>query len=226
MIESKGWNWDMEFEGKESVWKNPSLESYGLMNRWGVQGKKKFLDLGCGLGRHAMLFGKNGFSVSCFDISQEALDCTKSWAESENLTFDYQCGEMRSLPYNENSFDCILGWNVINHTDTEGVKAVISEIKRVLKFNGECYLTFGSKSAWGWQQAWPMVDDNTKLRMEEGPEYKVPHFYADKELLLELFSDFEIIGLTHVEDWGNNNRGVHYHVLVRGRDGSINSNDK
>lgn len=226
MIESKGWNWNMGFEGKESVWKNPSLESYGLMNRWGVQGKKKFLDLGCGLGRHAILFGKNGFSVSCFDISQEALDCTKSWAESENLTFDYQCGDMRTLPYKENSFDCILGWNVINHTDTEGVKAVISEIRRVLKPNGECYLTFGSKNAWGWQQTWPMIDDNTKLRMEEGPEYKVPHFYADKDLLLELFSDFEIIGLTHVEDWGNNNKGVHYHVLVRKKDESINSNDK
>ena len=27
--------------------------------------------------------------------------------------------------------------------------------------------------------SWPNVDENTKLRMEEGPEYEVPHFYAN-----------------------------------------------
>ena len=215
MVESAGWKWNMEFEDKESVWKNPVLESYGLMNRWGIQRKIDFLDLGCGLGRHAILFGRNGFNVSCFDISQDGLDSTKKWAESEGLSFDYRCGDMRVLPYEQEGFDCILGWNVINHSDTEGVKAAVREIYRVLRFGGECYLTFGSKSTWGWKQDWPMVDENTKLRMVEGPEYKVPHFYADKELLVDIFSEFEIIGISHVEDWGKNNQGIHYHILVK-----------
>jgi len=215
MTESKGWEWNIEFEDKESVWKNPALESYGIMNRWGSQGKKDFLDLGCGLGRHAILFGKNGFSVSCFDISKVGIDKTREWADSEGLQFDYKTGDMLSLPYEDDSFDCILCWNVVSHSDTEGVKRAISEIRRVLRSGGECYLTFGSKSTWGWQQDWPMVDANTKLRMENGPEYKVPHFYADKELLDELFKDFEIISITHVEDWGKNNRGIHYYVHVR-----------
>ena len=35
MIESKGWEWNIEFEDKEYVWKNPTLKSYGIMNRWG-----------------------------------------------------------------------------------------------------------------------------------------------------------------------------------------------
>ena len=215
MIGSKGWNWNAEFEDKESVWKNPALESYGLMNRWGAQGKRDFLDLGCGLGRHAILFGKNGFTVSCFDISADAVAGTRQWAEAEGLTFAYAVGDMLSLPYPTESFDCILCWNVISHSDTEGVKKAISEIGRVLRSGGECYLTLGSKSTWGWQQDWPMVDENTKLRMEEGPEYAVPHFYADKPLIDALFTDFEILSVTHVEDWGSNNRGVHYHVHIR-----------
>lgn len=151
MITSKGWNWMMEFEDKELVWKNPSLESYGIMNRWGSAGKNAFLDLGCGLGRHAILFGRNGFSVSCFDISEEAILKTKAWAESEGLSFDCKSGDMLQLPYEDETFDCIFCWNVISHTDTEGVKRAISEIRRVLKPGGECYLTFGSKSTWGWQ---------------------------------------------------------------------------
>lgn len=67
MIESKGWNWKIVKDDKAEIWKKPSVESYYLLNRWKEQGKKHFLDLGCGLGRHSILFGKNGFDVSSFD---------------------------------------------------------------------------------------------------------------------------------------------------------------
>lgn len=214
MTESKGWNWTMNFEGRD-VWKNPALESYGLMNRWGAQGFREFLDLGCGLGRHSVLFAKHGFRVCSFDFSPEAVESTRKWAEEENLHLDCRVGDMRELPYEENSFDCILGWNVINHTDTEGVKKTVSEIRRVLRPGGECYLTLLSKSAWSWKQDWPLIDENTKLRLEEGPEYGIPHFFADKETLEALFREFEILGISHVEDWGRNNKGIHYHIHVK-----------
>ena len=71
MIKSKGWDWKIVKDDKDSVWKNPSQESFYLLNRWKSQNKKDFLDLGCGLGRHAILFGKNNFNVYCFDISDE-----------------------------------------------------------------------------------------------------------------------------------------------------------
>ena len=94
---------------------------------------KDFLDLGCGLGRHSVLFAKNGFNVSCFDISEEAINRTKQWCEEENLKCNYKVGDMLLLPYKDNSFDCILCRNVISHTDTEGIKKIIKELKRVLK---------------------------------------------------------------------------------------------
>ena len=145
MIKSQGWDWKIVKDDFRSVWKNPSMESFYLLNRW--QDKKDFLDLGCGLGRHSILFGKNGFNVSCFDISKEALDRTKEWANAENLNFDYQVGDMLELPYENESMDSILCRNVISHTDTEGIKKVISEIKRVLRKDGECYLTLCSNYA-------------------------------------------------------------------------------
>lgn len=85
MVESKGWKWNLIKEDKNSVWKNPSIESYYLVNRWKNQEKTEFLDLGCGLGRHSILFGKNEFRVSCFDISEDAIQRTKEWAEKEGL---------------------------------------------------------------------------------------------------------------------------------------------
>ena len=152
MIKSKGWNWSIVKDDRECIWKNPSIESYYLLNRWMSLNMKKFLDLGCGLGRHTILFARNGFDVSAFDISQDAIDRTRKWLEEENLKCDYKIGDMLNLPYKDNSFDCILCRNVISHTDTEGMKVIVNEIKRVLKENGECYLTLGSKKTWGFNQ--------------------------------------------------------------------------
>ena len=218
MVESKGWNWKVVKNDLEDFWKNPSVESYYLVNRW--YDKKNFLDLGCGLGRHSILFGKNGFNVSCFDISEDAINKTKEWAESENLSFDYKIGDMLNLPYEDESFDSILCRNVISHTDTIGIKNIINELKRVMKKDAECYLTLGSKDNWNEERmSWPNVDENTKLRMEEGPEYKVPHFYADYDLIKELFRDFKIIDIHQEIEYFEKNEKLdavyHYHILIK-----------
>lgn len=218
MVESKGWNWEIVQNDKAKVWLEPSIESYYLLSKWKSESKKTFLDLGCGLGRHSVLFGKNGFDVLCFDISQDAINRTKEWAENLGLKLDYAVGDMINLPYSDESIDCILCRNVISHTDTEGMKQIITEIKRVLRKNGECYLTLGSKDTWGFkQETWPLIDPNTRIRMEEGPEYKVPHFYADYDLIKELFSDFEILNVYQVVDYYDkkDSASYHYHILIR-----------
>lgn len=151
MIASKGWNWNHIAEDEKDIWKNPSVESFYLLHRWALD-KPEFLDLGCGLGRHSILFGKNGFHVHCFDISQEAIASTKAWAEKEGLAFTYAVGDMLALPYGNASMDCIFCKNVISHTDTQGVRQAIAEIFRVLKPGGECYVTLGSKETWGFKQ--------------------------------------------------------------------------
>ena len=55
--------------------------------------------------------------------------------------------------------------------------------------------------------------------MEEGPEYKTPHFYVDYNLLQELFKNFEIINIYQVVDYYKSNAALldsyHYHILIR-----------
>ena len=219
MIKSKGWNWEIVKESDEEYWKSPSMESFYLVNRWKSLNKETFLDLGCGIGRHSILFGKNGFKVFCFDISEDGINKTNEWGKSLGIDFDCQIGDMLKLPYEDDSMDCILCYNVISHSDTEGVKRIINEIYRVLKKDGECYLTLCSKETWGYKQDWPMIDENTKLRMEEGPEYKVPHFYAYYSLIKELFKDFKILFVNHLQKiFVKDNKETtswHYHVLIK-----------
>jgi len=127
---------------------------------------------------------------------------------------------MLKLPYKDEEFECIYCKNVISHTDTIGIKKIIKEIDRVLKKDGECYLTLCSKETWGFQQEdWPLADENTRIRMDEGPEKGIPHFYADYNIITELFKNFEIKLVQHVQDFyesnGKLNNSYHYHVLIK-----------
>lgn len=220
MIESKAWNWKALDSNVEKIWKEPSIESFYLVNRWKQKEMKNFLDLGCGLGRHSILFAMNDFEVDAFDLSKDAVKSTKDWAESLELKVECKEGDMLKLPYDDDSFDCIYCRNVISHSDTEGVKTIIKEINRVLKAGGECYLTLGSKETWGFkQEEWPLVDENTRIRMDEGPEKGIPHFYADYDLVKNLFKDNKIELVQHIEDFydvnGKINTSYHYHILIK-----------
>ena len=79
-------------------------------------------------------------------------------------------------------------------------------------------MTLGSKDTWGFKQEdWPLIDPNTRIRMEEGPEYKVPHFYADYDLIKELFVEFEILNIYQIVDYyeKKDSESYHYHILIR-----------
>lgn len=57
-----------------------------------------------------------------------------------------------------------------------------------------------SKDSWDFQKGgFPKIDENTILYQEDGPENNVPHFFADREDLLELFGDFGIEKIRHID---------------------------
>ncbi len=219
MVESKAWDWKIVKNKQEQTWLEPSVESYYLINRWQKQRKKDFLDLGCGLGRHTIQFAKAGFNTAGFDLSEESIRRTAEYAKAEKLDIALKVGDMLELPYPDASFDCILCRNVISHTDTAGMRQIVEELKRVLRPEGECYLTLGSKETWGFKQDWPVVDENTKIRIEDGPENGIPHFYADYDLIQELFKDFKIELVYQLEDFyekdGKTLNSWHYHLLIK-----------
>ncbi|MDD2993995.1 MAG: class I SAM-dependent methyltransferase [Pygmaiobacter sp.] len=224
MVQSKAWAWGKVGEKDIPHWKTPATESYYLASRWQQQAKQDFLDLGCGLGRHSVFFAKNGFRTSAFDLSRDAVEQTQKWARAEHLAITGTVGDMLALPYPDASFDCIFCKDVLSHTDTQGVKKIAADILRILKPAGECYLTLGSKKAWGFGQPWPVVDENTKIRIEAGPENGIPHFYADIGLIEELFQKFTILSAQQVQDYINDGTlhsiGWHWHVLIQKPEGA------
>lgn len=216
MEKTKAWNWS---EANRKIWLEPSEESYYLAHRWKAQGRQSVLDLGCGLGRHSILFAQKGFDVTATDLSPDGVKHLKNWAEREKLCVRAETADMMALPYGNASFDCIFSYHVISHCDTEGIRKVIAEMDRVLKPGGELYCTLCSKDSWSFRDAgYPKIDENTVVKTGEGPEKGVPHFFVDLDDLLRLFSSFEIIRIRHVDDcWfdGEKRKSVHFFFLVR-----------
>ena len=106
---------------------------------------------------------------------------------------------MKKLPFADNAFDCIYSYHVLSHTDTEGIKQVMSEVHRVLKPGGEIYFDLCAKNAWQFTQCiGDRIDENT-IRFVGGAEDGIPHFFADEELMRRLLSDFRINVLRHVD---------------------------
>lgn len=212
---SKEWQWSKE---ENAIWLSPSEESYYLANRWKEAGFHNILDFGCGLGRHSIYFAKEGFNVTAFDLSKDGVQHLHEWAERENLNIKTEVADMLNLPYPDSSFDCIFAYHVISHTDTKGVKVIIKELLRVLKEGGEFYITLCSKETWSYKEAnYPMLDDNTVVKIEEGPENGVPHFFVTIDDILELFKDNTIIRIRHVDDCyfdGDKRNSKHYFILA------------
>ncbi len=60
-----------------------------------------------GEGRNAVFAATLGWSVSAFDISTEGKNKALRLTESQNVSIDYQVGELNTLNYNNNQFDAI-----------------------------------------------------------------------------------------------------------------------
>lgn len=211
-VNLKGFNW--------AVFQSPKLKPVDnciyLASKWKESGYKDLLDLGTGLGQHAVYFSKQGFNVKAIDISDYAIQYLKNWAEKENLMINAEVGDMLSLPYNNHSFDCLFAYHVISHTDSIGIKRIISEIERVLKPNGEVYLTFCSKESTEFAENWfPKLDKNTLISQDEA-EKGIPHFYADLNDLRDLLANFNIGLIKHTEycylNFKSNRREKFYYI--------------
>ena len=216
MEKTKAWNWAA---AKEDIWLHPSEESYYLAERWKSQGRQSVLDLGCGLGRHSILFARRGFHVTSMDLSEDGVNHLNRWAQREHLAVEAKTADMMELPYDADSFDCVFSFHVISHCDTQGIHRVIAEMFRVLKPGGELYCTLCSKESRSFCSAgYPRIDANTVVKTDEGPEKGIPHFFVNLDDLLELFSVFEMIQIRHVDDcWfdGAKRKSVHYFLLAR-----------
>lgn len=214
MIQSKAWNWN---KVNEPFWKNPAREVYYYLYRWKRENFSTLLDLGCGVGRHTILFAEHGFNVTAFDLSESGLKQLRKEIDKTDTKqhISVKLGDITNLPFLNDHFDCILAYHSIYHTDSLGIAKALSEIKRVLKKKGEALVTFNAKNNPSFQDiAHQKIDANTIMKMS-GYEKGIPHYYVDETDLEKLLKDFEILNLCQIESISKNFRSSHYFVHLK-----------
>jgi 2-polyprenyl-3-methyl-5-hydroxy-6-metoxy-1,4-benzoquinol methylase len=98
----------------------------------------KMLDIGCGEGRHSILFADNGFKVTAIDIERIALNNAREKARiaglSKNICF--LKANVFSLPFSSGEFDVVLDYGVFHHLHRVDWEKYLSSIVGILKPNG------------------------------------------------------------------------------------------
>jgi ubiquinone/menaquinone biosynthesis C-methylase UbiE len=117
---------------------NPSidLEQAKVVRLMNIEKKDEILDVGCGTGRYAQLFAKQGAHVTGMDFSPNMLKMAKS--KVKNASFR-QADITKRFPFQDKKFDKIICSLVVSHI--KHPYSMLSEMKRVIKDDGFIILT-------------------------------------------------------------------------------------
>lgn len=96
-----------------------------------IKPNQTLLDIGCGTGYFSDLAHKQGVDVTGIDASEELI----KQAKKRNSEIKFSSGEMEELPFEDNAFDFVCGFNSYQYA--ADLKNALSEAKRTLKDKGK-----------------------------------------------------------------------------------------
>lgn len=161
--------------GKEtlSAWEQEYRTADDLQTACHMVGKQdKVLDLACGYGRVALSLAQLGCSlVHGLDISPALISAAKGDAKGLTNLF-YTVGDMRKLPYDSQFFDKVFCfWASFAHLVSRAdQRQCLSEIQRVLKPGGYCFIVLMDPDHPFWQELLKKTVDRVVV-----PEYIAAH---------------------------------------------------
>ena len=127
----------------EVNWATPLYEFLLQCNKSTLE--KKVLDCGAGGSQPPLsLFYQFGYKTHGVEISEEALSEAHNYCRKQKLSLNINQGDMRQLPFAEESFSFAYCFNAIFFMTKPDIEISMKEIERVLKYDGLCYVNFMS----------------------------------------------------------------------------------
>jgi ubiquinone/menaquinone biosynthesis C-methylase UbiE len=99
---------------------------------------KRVLEVGCGSGFAVQLFAEAGAQTSARDLTDWAVDTTRTRLAAFGLEADVATGDGESLDFPDASFDLVFSWGVIHHSSD--MHRALGELVRVLRPGGDLVL--------------------------------------------------------------------------------------
>ena len=158
---------------------------------------KKILDIGCGFGWFELNVLKRGCKhISGLEISEKDLITVKKHIKNKNVSF--KIGSALYLPFEDETFDTVVAWEVLEHIPKNKEEIMFKEVSRVLKPKGTFYLSTPRRSFFSniFDPAWWFIGHrhyNKKDLIEYG---KKIGFRLKKMIVKE--GMWEIIGMNNL----------------------------
>ncbi|GKU75759.1 bifunctional 2-polyprenyl-6-hydroxyphenol methylase/3-demethylubiquinol 3-O-methyltransferase UbiG [Paenibacillus sp. L3-i20] len=127
---------------KHRDWNNASQEVRKMAQWLELPEGASILDVGCGMGRHALALNGAGFAVTGLDLSETLLDEAKKHDIEGSV--EWVQGDMRQFPFSDSTYDATV--NLFTSfgyfsVEEDNVK-VLRNIRRVLKEGGSFLIDF------------------------------------------------------------------------------------
>jgi SAM-dependent methyltransferase len=104
---------------------------------------KEVLDCGAGGNQPPLsMFCQYGYKTFGIEISERALAEAKHFCEETGMALNILRGNMRHLPFADTSFSFTYSYNAIFFNSKPDIASIMSEIERVLRSDGLCFVNF------------------------------------------------------------------------------------
>ena len=191
-------HWETNFSNKPEMFGlEPSLPAKKALNIFKKNNCSKIVELGAGLGRDSIYFGKNSINVTALDYSKNGIKVINEKIKKENLISSISALKFdirEDLPFESNSVDAcyshMLYCMALTQKDLEKLN---SEIHRILKPGGINIYTVRNTD-----------DGDYKKGIHRGEDlYEIDgfiiHFFS-KDKILNLTSGFKNISIDYFEE--------------------------
>ena len=107
-------DYDRKYQGTEYYWSlRPSSSCFEVLRRMPPDKPLKLLDVGCGEGRNAIFFARNGYNVSAFDFSEQGVRKTEQLARSAGVRVHVFQADLNDFRISE-EFDVIFSTGALH----------------------------------------------------------------------------------------------------------------
>jgi SAM-dependent methyltransferase len=149
---------------------------------------RKVLEIGCGLGIDSIKFAKGGAELTCIDLSDTSVRCTRQLLQQLDLSATVMQGDAENLTFRDASFDVVYAYGCLMLVQDEA--KAFRELHRVLKPGGEALVVLYHRRSWYW-----MLVSLTGTRVESDagdPPINRVHSLQEVRRLFSAFSEVDI----------------------------------
>jgi len=188
--------WEARYADAPVYGIEPTSVAHRLVAVFRAHGVQRIVEAGCGSGRDALLYAREGFEVTGTEISGNALRWVRERAQAEGLRISLLRDDLAETRLPPGSFDAAVAIHVIHLQLAPVRQTMVSHLWRLTRDGGLIAMANYSTHEAGYATWDPYPEPNTRV----DPKGKVVHFFDEADLRALLPPDrFDLLTLEEVD---------------------------